>query len=264
MAKRRVKKGAGKRRIFKRKRGYYKSKVGKGEVMVNRTAARLHTVVAPHYLTHLDAAFTGAIWNAAPTATQAFSIYANGLSYPFNTGNPFTTANTTAGVLYPATLALNALHPVGFSQLTVLYSFYRVYASRISITVTPNPSGNELLNMVVYPSSNDLPVTDFQRAQAQPYSKTIMVSPNNNVKQNTISLYMDNPTILGLTKMQYNDSSATQALSTANPSSGTYWNVIIYNASGNNLPATQASSTAVNCHVDYTCEFFEPLPPTDI
>lgn len=231
--------------------------------MVNRTKSSLHTVVAPHYLTRLAYAFSGngyATTVAGPVSY--FSVYANGLRRPGNTANLFTTAGTCGGTLVPATLSLANLNPMGVSQLGVLYSSYRVFASRIKVTMTPtgNPNADSGA-FVVYPSDLDMPVTDFQRAIALPYSKTIQISEYNNIKQNTISIYMDNPTILGYTKQQYKDDPNTMSAVNTNPVNATYWNVIAYDLVGGNWAAT---NIIVNVQVEYQCEFLEPFPPTDV
>jgi len=247
-------------------RKFYKSKVGKGEVMVNRTAARLHTAWAPHYYTKLGYGYQGAIWNAAPTPSQQWEVLGSSLASPGNTAFPFTTANGTPGVLYPATLSLATLGVAGVSELSVLYNKFRVYASRISVTVTPNAALGLEVGMVVWPSGAGSTVTDFQRAISLPYSKFIMCTPQNNVRENTLQVYMDAPTVLGLTKQQYQndlDTSGVPGSPGSNPSLYFTWNVIVYVNNGTNLPLTQATAVSVQLHVDYYAEFFAPLPPTD-
>lgn len=256
----------GRKRMGRKRKGgkFYKSKVGKAEVMVNRVPARLHNPVAPHFLTRLEYGYTGTINQAiAAGVASMWTHWANGLHFPGATtaANQFTAAPGPpggAGVLFPATHALAALNPTGFSQLSVLYTLYRVYASRLTLTVTPQTSQPAFV--CVYPQTTELPVAEYQSALAQPYSKNYTVSVNNNIKQNTISIYMDNPTILGLTKQQYNDLGSASAVNNTNPVTPCFWNIIVQ--------PSQAATTLVGCAIDfrivYYVEFFDPLPPADI
>jgi hypothetical protein len=264
--KRRVKRGKAKRGKRRGKTGYFKSKVGRGEVMINRVSARLHSVVAPHYLTRLQYAFQGTVNSSATVSPNQWAQYANALYFPGNTPSTFTGAGPSGlqtNVLFPATLAINALNPSGFTQLSVLYSRYRVFASKITITYTPTnlsiggSGGNA--SLLIYPQTSDLPVLDFQRAMSLPYSKYIMCTENNNVKQNTLSVYMDNPTICGYTKQQYKDDPNTSALINAVPAFATYWNVMLQGFNAGDYP-----QGSIDLKVVYTVEFYDPLPPTDI
>lgn len=249
-------------RRFRRRRGgkrkFYPRSGASGVkgVMVNRTAARLHTAVAPHFLTKLEYGFSGHHTLVAGT-NGFFEIEMNGLLEPGDNVNLFTAA-TAGGTVYPAAHALNALNPVGFSQLAVLYSSYRVLASKIIITYTPDTAD---MMLVVGPDTNNSATigADTQRALAQPYHKAIQCTQTNNVKQNTISLYMDCPTTAGLTKQQYYDSDRVSALVNATPANLLNWN--IYYAS---YAAATASAGSWQIRVIYWVDFFEPLPPTNV
>lgn len=236
---------------------------GRKGVMVNRTSARMHNFVAPHFLTKLECGFTGTSAGLAGGITY-FSVRANGLHFPMDDGAgaapSFLNAATANGTAFPATLALGALEPAGYTQLSVIYAQYRVYASKIQITVQPTGAVSAIEYLCVYPSDTDATViaTDFQRAMSQPYSKCITCTAQNNVKQNTIQMYLDNPTILGLTRQQYNDLGATASVTNANPNSDTHWNIVV-----SNTGAVQAAYT-VEVRVTYWVEFFDQLPPTDI
>lgn len=276
MVKRVMRKRRGNKSRRGRKRGhgkFYKSKVGKGEVMVNRTPARLHTVIAPHYLTKVDFGFTGQVSLTTPSEGY-FSVFGNNVMYPGNcdttgTGINLFTSATAGGTVFPATLALNHLNSIGMAQLGVLYEKYICLASKISVTFSPDNSSdanNALL--VVYPSVDvsGTIANDTQRAMMQPYAKEKQTSTNNNVKQNTISIYMDSPTVLGLTKQQYYDNPSvqysTQVSGGSTPSGSSYywyWNI-------NYSPYATGMSLqgAVDVKVTYWLDLFEPLPPTDI
>lgn len=215
----------------------------------------MHLPFAPRYLTKLEYGFSGTINQALAAGTAAYwSIGMNWGLHPGNTANPFTAA-TGSGVLYPATLAINALNPVGFSQLAVLYARYRIHTSRVVASITPPTKAF----VVVYPESVDMPVTDFQSAMIQPFSKDFELSQYNNIKQNTIIMTHRCHEILGLTKRQYSDSDNTGSLVTGHPNNGCYWNFIVQP----DAAATSLVGTTVNIRVTYFVEFYDPLAPTD-
>lgn len=254
MPRKRVGRRHGRRAPKKGRKGrkFYKSAAGKGEVMVNRVSARLHNFVAPHYLTKLEYGFTG--MQALAAGTQGYcDLQLNGLHLPGTSpGNPFTAA-TFGGTVYPAAAALGALYPVGYTVLSGIYQNYRVYASRIVVTCTPTTNPCVLC---VAPGANVSSIigTDFQKAQSQPYSKVITTTPSNNIKQNTIMMYMDAPTVVGLTKQQYNDADSTQAATGANPTYGAFWNIFT-----TQLAAGTATANAFEVRITYWCEFMRPL-----
>lgn len=225
--------------------------------MVNKEPGRLHMPVAPRYLTKLEYGFSGTINQALAAGTASYwSIHGGTGLHCGNTANTFT-AVTGSGVLYPATLAINALSATGFTQLSVLYARVRVHMSRIVLSLTPPTKAF----VVVYPSNEDVPVTDFQSALAQPFSKEYELSQYNNVKQNTIMMTHKSHEILGLTKRQFMDSDNTAALVTAtHPNNQVYWNIIVQP----DAAATSLVGTTVNLRMTYWAEFFDPLPPTDI
>lgn len=269
----------GRRRVGgKRRRGrFYKSAVGKGEVMVNRTKARLHNVVAPHYLTKLEYGFTGSQTLAAGVQGY-FNIWLNCLTFPgdpagsaVGLGVDYTNA-AFGGTLYPATHALAALEPVGYTQLSVLYERFRVFASKIQVTCQPVGAVDAM--MCVLPVNGASltvpePGNDIQRAQSAPYAKFITCSSNNNIRQNTISMYMDAPTMLGLTKQQYKDDPNTghdydkwPGTNTGNAIiddyPGAYWQVNV-----SPFAAGAVLSNNFEVRVTYWVECFEPVVPTD-
>lgn len=236
--------------------GYFKQAAHQN-MMVNKASARLHNLVAPKFLTKLEYGFTGAHTLAAGTVGY-FDVKLNSLHFPGNANDPFTGAQF-GGTLYPATLALNALNPDGYSQLGVLYSTVKVLASKFTITCTP--TGSVDCGMCVYPVESPAAlVADYQQAQSLPYSKAIVCTGNNNIRQNTIQSYMDGATLAGLSKRQYIDDNYNfQATIGADPHSIQDWVVII-----TPFAAGSALSNNIQVRVTYWVEFFDPLPPTDV
>lgn len=285
MVKRVMRKRRGKKPRRGRKRG---RAMVKKEVMVNKMPRRLHTVIAPHYFTTLEYGFTGSATLAAG-AQGYFNVWANGLFTPGNNlggataGGGQATVNFVlftgagfGGTLYPATLALNALNPVGETQLSVLYGKYRVHSSKISVTCTPVSGSPDCLLSVLPIDGNSLeaglPGNDIQRAQSQPFAKAIQVSPNNNLKQNTVQNKCQSHTILGLTKAQYKDDPLTAGLTSATNPSGFPTSIGGNNASPDgvfwqvNVSPMRAADTPLNLYeirVIYFAEFFEPVAMLD-
>lgn len=250
--------------------GYYKSANRRGQVMVNRTPARQHNVVAPHYFTRLESGFTGNI-PAGQGPNIQWSFAANQLHEPFNkpvssanifTTGPAATPPAPAGVLVPATKTLAQLDPAGCANLSYLYSYARVYACKVDITLSPM-SINDATLMVVSPmidtaaeDAEDNPPFDTQTQMSEPYAKAITCTCNNNIKQNRISIYMDSATILGLTKRQYNDNPNTASVFGGNLSTSVLWGYLVSLEllSGN----VNAAAIGVEVRTTYWCEFFNP------
>lgn len=269
-----------------KKRGHRKSFAPsankRGEMMVNRTSARLHNVVASHYLTRLEYGFTGSLTLGAGVQSY-FNVWANGLTFPgdhlFNVGDPVTnfldfSSGGAGGTLYPATEILTALNPVGYTALGNLYNKYRVMASKIDVTVSPNTT-DMLLTLLPLSGYNlavaGVPGADIQRAQSCPYAKAITCSPNNNIKQNRLSMYMDNPTIVGYTKRQYMDDPQTSAVvdvsnppGTALPEASGSYSQVLWQVNYSPFTAGATVSANIEVRVTYTCEFFDPVTPQDV
>lgn len=243
---RRVARKAGKRKGKGRSK-FYRVKDSKGLTMVNRTPASMHNVVAPHFYTRLETGVCATTVVAGAPGTNIFSVQSTPY-LPFNTGIPISSMTSTS--LVPATLAVNALFPVGYHLLcnsSAPYGHYKCYASKFHITVSPQALA-DVLWLCVFPSSGQSNITDFQLAQSQPYAKVICCQANNDQKQNTISMYMDHATINGITKAQlkadklaaYNqDQNYTQ-----------YWNVI-YQLSNNAQSAPIAWQIKQELYVEF-------------
>lgn len=249
------------RRIGRRRRGrkFYKSTGRKAEVMVNRMPARYHTLVAPHYLTRLEAGYSGNI-PAAKGPALNWDVW--GTPYlPFDQGHVFTAASP-GGVLVPATVALAALNAVGFTAMGNLYSEFRVFAAKLDVTVTPTAGADvSLLCVMPYGEAEVTTITDIQLAMSQPYAKCITVTGNNNVRQNRISLYIDAPTLYGYTKQQFMDSSDTigntagNVSGAANPNKSIAFRIFQECLSGNALTAFES----VEVRLTMWAEFLGPL-----
>jgi len=276
-----LKRRRGKKIVKRRKGKRGGGKIAKRDVMVNKMPKRLHTAIAPHYFTTLEYGFTGNQTLGAGVQGY-FNVWANGLFHPGDNLQQVGTAVANynqfssvayGGTLYPATLALNALNPAGETQLSVLYSRYRVHMSRIQVTCQPLGAGVDTM-CAVTPINGDslaipLPGNDIQRAQSEAYTKFITCSAGNNIKQNTISLKCRPFEITGQTKQQYRDDPNTSGqTSTSNPGapasaasgnySGVFWQV---NTSPFSVAGVQSNNFEIR--VTYYVEFYEPVAMLD-
>jgi len=258
----------------------FKRGVNKGLLMVNRTPSKMHEVVAPKFRTHLEYGFTGyqattaAGLGAGPTN---FSVLMNGLTFPGSVVNStFTDAAHFQGTLFPATLALTALNPLGHAQLSVLYQSYRVLSSKFQITYTPYSfqaaTASGLVDIVVAPMNDAIPV-DMQKALSLPWSKYKQVSFTNNLKNNTLTLYHKCHEILGRTKNQYYTDVGTFAAVSVNPTGADLlqWNVLCLPSGSVSQTGGTGASIAptyyggnIDVKVTYEVEYFDPLLPTDV
>jgi len=265
----------------KRRKGAPKKK-GSKMTMVNRMPKSLHTVVAPRYLTELEYGFTGTATMGAGVQGY-FDVWANGLWFPGITtyaGGAGLNFTTTAGadlgvggVVYPATVALTALQPVGETMLASLYDKYRVHGSSMSVVVTPEASSANLMVTLVPLSGNEviagIPANDIQRAQSLPRSKAITVSPNNNIKLNRVHAKCAPHNILGMTKQQYNDNPNTSGLvAISNPGgpsgpADAESNVVFWQVNLSPFASGFSTSANIEVRITYLVEFFDPLGPTD-
>lgn len=254
------------RRRGRRSRRFYKSADRKGELMINKTPARLHNCIAPRFKTRLEAGFSGILTNANSPATAFFTISGNGVHLPFNgpsgngyTGKAFTSAGGgPQGTLVPATVALNALGAVGHNLLSNLYSQYRVYASSLQVTFTPSAGADgALLVICPVPGSGDISGFETQYLMSAPYSKAITCTGNNNVKQNRISHYMDSATALGMTRAQFQASLPTLTnADSAGTNNVNQWNwVVAYQMLSGSAPS---SNVFVEVRMTFYVEYEAP------
>jgi len=185
------------------KKSNRKSQKPKLSTMYNNTPMRLHTVLADKMRTTVSLSYTGSIGTGA-TAGTYFAVYGNSFYQPYNTSQ-----TTTTGLVLPTAGSATTNAPMGYTALTALYNQYRVRASRIKVTCTPQALADSI-TLAVYPSAA-VTNTDIQpfRACSQRYSKWKMCTCNNNVKDNTVINYLSSNVALGLTKQQYDDYPAT-------------------------------------------------------
>lgn len=244
----RKRKGAGakKKRMFNRR-----------NIMYNRMPARAHSVVAPKYFTTIRASFQGYLESSAnPLQANYFTIKGNDIALPFNTSANFT-AMTGASLRNEGTVTISDLQPAGLLQLQDLYYKFRVHASRLNVTFTPQAFSTAMELTVLPYNAVSGPPADYYDAKSAPYSKTRMCIDTNNIKQNTIVSKMMSYTVLGCTKEQYRCNEKTEGTITVSNSVVSEWNWQVYYAAF--ADATLASDVFITVSIDYMVELFSPL-----
>jgi len=229
-----------------------RGRVAAPRIMSNPSLSSSHNIVAPRYFTNIEYGFSGELNTASG---YQFTVLGNGLQTPGNTSQAFTTGGL--GVLFPATHALNALQPVGFSALSTLYASIRVWESTITVSMVPitTVGGNGYSlggQLVVFPTSTEEALTDVQLAQSLPYAKHIIINSGGAQKDNTIIKKMDTRTIYGLSDAEMMANPNYTAGIGGNPSFSWWWNVIAANFTNSNI------GFQVIVRVNYRVEFFDP------
>lgn len=249
-SKARVGKRAGRGKIRGKRKGKFYGLKDKGLIMINRTPAKLHNAVAPHFYTRLETGCTATTVVAGAPGTNIFSVKSSPYE-PFNSGAPISSMTSTS--LVPATLAVNALFPVGYHNIcsaSAPYGHYKCYASKFHLTCSPQALA-DVVWLCVFPNNGQSAITDFQQAQSQPYAKVICCQANNSQKENTISMYMDHATVWGITKAQLK--ADTLPAYNADQRYTMFWNVI-YQLSNN----TQSAPIAWQIKEELYVEFAQP------
>lgn len=218
--------------------------------MYNNAPMRMHNAVADKMRTTVSISYTGAI-GAGATAGTYFAVYGNSFYQPFNTSQ-----TTTTGLVLPTQGSSVTQSVLGYTNMTGLYNQYRVRASRIKVTCTPQALADSI-TLAVYPS----PVvtnTDIQpfRACSERYSKWKMCTCNNNVKENTVINYLPSNVALGLTKSQYDDYPATIIGNAPVAGQDWYWQVSYFTPSG----AANSTTVVFTVELDYYLELSDPQP----
>lgn len=223
--------------------------------MYNPVPPRLHNIVAPRFFTDLEYGFSG-ISTVAASAFN-FLVIGNSLQLPGSgTGADF----TASGTLVPATHALNALQPVGYSALSGLYKKYRVWYSTCTVSLIPsNQTGSSFAKMLVlYPTILDGGVTDVQLAQSLPYAKAICVQQQADPKSSTLISKMDTKTIYGLSQAQEMADPNFQSSTGSSPGNYWYWNAVIQDLGNVNVSAAASNQVTVLVRISYNVEFYDP------
>lgn len=251
------------RRIFRRRtrlnrryRRRFVSKVLRPRIRTlrNKTKGRLNIPLNPRYLTKFTFSMMGVVPPGDGHTDGLFVIRLNSPSAPLLTNPTFTSTSNNNGVLLGGiTSGTNAR---AFSNLvsSSMYNKYRVYASRIKLTIIPRSVLDTTLVTVV-------PTTHNQGSQTQTavldqnvaFSKEKIVSSNADMGNNTIISYIDMPSLDGQTKQQFMaDENKVGVLNQA-PQDLSLWVIKYINTTN----ANYNSALSFNIEVVYYTELFE-------
>lgn len=210
------------------KRKFYKSAVGR-EVMINKSRANQHDTIAPRFRTKMMLEFCGNTTATTSTAATFWAVGGNTMIQALNTGNPFTltTGSGPSGVIIGSN-TITTLFPGGYAQMNKLYSYFRVYSSKIQMYIQPigSPVLTSIARLVVTPA-NSLAViaVNPEQCYVQPYGKATMITPYNTTSQNTITHYMDTSTVWGVTKRAVQDDDRFAVISGTAPANEWFWGI---------------------------------------
>lgn len=198
------------KRTYK-KRPYKKRTTKNTRMTVIRTTH--HMPIAPKMKIAFEQTVNGffSLGSASGVAYLGLS-YLNGLN-----GGPISNATAVLPNLITSTIAS---YPVGFATYmdplgsgNTLYSQCIVYGCRITITLTPQ-SVVDISEFSITPVDTrggqsgagisdptvDIPYGSVAAASQAPYGKSLMITSNNNIRQNTLSSYVDVAKFFGVTK----------------------------------------------------------------
>lgn len=218
-------------------------------VMVNKNPLKDHTIVAERFLTKVSASFVG--YAAAATNNEfAFSVLGNSFLTPFNSGSTIVTAGFTAADGSSATI-----NPAGYTSLALLYKYYRIYGSRVKITLQPQNVG-DVYNLTLYPATTSAPSATATATMNNQYARTKVITSGNNVRENTIVHYMDTHQILGMTKRQFADQVSIAVNAQPGLNLDWYWNVQCPLLSS---VATNTGIVSISFEIDFYLELSDPI-----
>lgn len=149
--------------------------------------------------------------------------------------------------LYDPGAATGSQQPLGFDQLSQLYSYYRVFASKLSIAVFANTSSattNIMASIVPYVTNS--PLASGYNYIDQPYARYGYAQIYRNPLK--ISNFMTTKKIWGETDLHDHNYYATTG---ANPGNLWYWHVNANNIDG----STMDTSSRMICRMVMWCEF---------
>lgn len=239
------------RRTGLNRRRFYKSKITRRNlVMTNTTRPSLNIPIAPKYRTKLTAS---AMFTLPATADPngIFSVKLNSPRLPFvGVGAPLEVAGSQAKGL---------IQSRGYSNLVgSLYTKWRVYASKISVTGVPHSVLDTFL-LTVYPSEDNQGSIDPLQAQNIAYSKEKMINSNASMGSNTVHNYIDMCSLRGENRTQVMCNDLLTGTTSTDPVEMSNW-YINYRSSQPNRTGEENHNNSVvtfNIEVVYYVELFE-------
>lgn len=145
--------------------------------------------------------------------------------------------------------------PLGFDQWMAFYTRYRVYASRIKVTIlnnndnSTNPNNN--VTCVVLPTLSSLAITSDEQGDELMESKTDDAGKSTGPAEDKLENYMVTAKMFGVPDIRYDN--LNSGSDSSDPSYVWFWKVITNSTEG----ALVNQNTFVNVLIEYTAEFFQ-------
>lgn len=139
--------------------------------------------------------------------------------------------------------------PMGYDQIAALYNRYRVFRTRWTVRVLPNPSTATPFHFVVVPTNTTTVFTTYGAAAEQTYAKTGIF---NSYTPLTIRGSVDLAQLNGKTPEAYMADDSTQAIVTANPTEQFGLHCLVFEPAGTGVGFRYEVSLM------FDCEFSDP------
>jgi hypothetical protein len=227
---------------------------------LNRMPSGRQTVMPPKFRTVESCVYQGYSTVANGNKAFAFFIYGNGMSHPFASGTPPSTAGNTAGgfTINPGTGTETQanLAYAGDSDLAAsFYEYYKILRSRIELTAFPQSTGDELNLTVTAGQSNAVSnVADPILQSMQPFARIKMCSTGNNMRQNTVINQVTTSEVLGMSKAQFEAMPPTPVKTYPNATTNGlwYWAVTITFCDGANFAGIVSITAKITSEIEYS------------
>jgi len=112
---------------------------------------------------------------------------------------------------------------MGFDQISLLYTHYQVFACKITITFSMAPTAEPQYISMRGTVSGASPTDIDAEAERRNARSQVLVAGG---QARTMTMYFDNAKLLGLSKTQYQADEDCRALTTGNPNTQTYLNIL--------------------------------------
>lgn len=247
------------RNIFRRKpRTFKKQQVRANHDVITYMVPR-NMPFPPRYRTKMSFGLFGSIFAGGLDTIGRGQVYV-GLNYLYHPINN-ATWNLTGPVTVNSGIPPNVLQPTGYDQIApttgFMYRKWRVYASKISMSLTPE-TPTDYMEVSITPSQITSSPIDVGAAMAQPYTRSKFFATGKAIgnPSDILSSYMTVHKIAGVTSSAIQNDLSGQFIGNSSgglPTTQYYWvvNFAKVNYTDNTL------SIDLNMKVTYWVEFFD-------
>lgn len=145
------------------------------------------------------------------------------------------------------------IQPLGFDQISAMYGQYRVWKVRAKITYCNTSAANTPIFASMFGTYQPAAPSNPDAWVCQPYGCSGSVEPVGGRSNRTFVISFDIPTVLGLTKEQYQSDMDFVGTPSGNPTRQAYLMIGLRGMSGT------IGSAFVYVQMEYTAEFSQPL-----